>query len=158
MIIEENKWQPFRLRQFYLDVSNSSATETTTLERSRCYTDNTTHPVLPLHIIDMPCEQTARYVIVETTYHAPEDIKAGEHGAILEVCEIEVYGMHALYNTIFYAICISFIWKSAYNKSLKNITKLTQTVVHFQMHDHVRILRSIFGGYFLVPNSIIIPF
>ena len=35
------------------------------------------------------CQQTARYVIVETSYDAPED---NVTGAILEICEIEVYG------------------------------------------------------------------
>lgn len=85
-------WHQYRFRQFYLDVSNSPATQTT-LQRSRCYTDNTTVPNLPPNIIDIPCKQTARYVIVETTYDAPEDddIK----GAILEICEIEVYGTYA---------------------------------------------------------------
>lgn len=80
----------FRFRQFYLDVSNSSVTEGSTTQRTRCYTDNTTYPVLPPHIIDIPCKHTARYVIVETTYDAPEDDPIT--GAILEICEIEVYG------------------------------------------------------------------
>nr|XP_034322516.1 scavenger receptor class F member 2-like [Crassostrea gigas] len=40
----------------------------------------------------MPCKQTARYVIVETTYDAPEDDYIDEHGAILEICEIKAYG------------------------------------------------------------------
>ena len=80
-------WKQYRFRQFYLDVSDSGATSTT--RRTRCYTDNTTAPALPPNIIAIPCTQTARYVIVETTYDAPEDqIK----GAILEICEIEVYG------------------------------------------------------------------
>lgn len=39
----------------------------------------------------MPCQQTARYVIVETTYDAPEDDPVA--GAMLEICEIEVYGI-----------------------------------------------------------------
>lgn len=39
----------------------------------------------------MPCQQTARYVIVETTYDAPEDDPV--EGAMLEICEIEVYGI-----------------------------------------------------------------
>lgn len=38
----------------------------------------------------MSCKHTARYVIVETTYDAPDDNRTG---AILEICEIEVYGM-----------------------------------------------------------------
>lgn len=56
----------------------------------------------------MTCKQTARYVIVETTYNAEEDDKDGEYGAILEICEIEVYGMHYLYITPFYAFCLLF--------------------------------------------------
>eukprot|EP00105_Crassostrea_gigas_P039592 XP_019923740.1 PREDICTED: cell death abnormality protein 1 [Crassostrea gigas] len=88
-------WKQFRFRQFYLDVSNSSATQTTTSQRTRCYTDNTTAPDLPPNIIDITCKQTARYVIVETTYDAPEDDYYDEHGAILEICEIEVYGCAA---------------------------------------------------------------
>lgn len=59
-------------------------------QRTRCYTDNTTEPDLPNNIIEMPCRQTARYLIVETTYDAPEDTSTGP---ILEICEIEVYGM-----------------------------------------------------------------
>ncbi|XP_052692845.1 multiple epidermal growth factor-like domains protein 10 [Crassostrea angulata] len=85
-------WKQYRFRQFYLDVSNISATQSSTTQRIRCYKDNTTAPSLPPYIIDIPCKQTVRYVIVETTYDAPEDDKYGVHGAILEVCEIEVYG------------------------------------------------------------------
>lgn len=78
-----------------MDVSlNSSANMSATTERTRCYTDNTTDSNLPKTIIDMTCKHTARYVIVGTTYDAPEDDKYGVHGAILEVCEIEVYGKH----------------------------------------------------------------
>lgn len=80
---------PIRLRQFHLDVSNTSANKSATL-RTRCYTDNTTEPDFPKSKIEMPCKQTARYVIVETTYDAPEDTSTG---AMLEICEIEVYGM-----------------------------------------------------------------
>lgn len=82
-------WRPYRLRQFSLYVSNTSANMSTT-PRTRCYTDNTTEQDLPKNIIEMPCKQTARYVIVETTYDAPEDTSTG---AMLEICEIEVYGM-----------------------------------------------------------------
>ena len=63
---------------------------TTTAERTRCYTDNTTAPNLPPNIINIPCIQTARYVIVETTYDAPEDDP--QKGAVLEICEIQVKG------------------------------------------------------------------
>lgn len=74
-------------------------------QRIRCYTDNTTYPNVPPNIIDMPCKHTARYVIVETTYDAPEDDKYGEIGAILEICEIEIYGiffMKLLYYQCFF--------------------------------------------------------
>ncbi|XP_052691784.1 scavenger receptor class F member 1-like, partial [Crassostrea angulata] len=83
-------WKQFRFRQFYLDVSNVSILQTTTSQRNRCYNDKTKYPDLPPNIIDIPCEQTTRYVIVETTYDAPEDDPTT--GAILEICEIEVYG------------------------------------------------------------------
>lgn len=66
--------------------------ETTTSQRTRCYTDNSTASDLPPNIIDIPCKQITRYVIVETTYDAPEDDYLDEHGAILEICEIKVYG------------------------------------------------------------------
>lgn len=87
-------WKQFRFRQFYLDISNSSVTKTKTFtsRRTRCYTDNTTYPYLPQNKIEIPCIQTARYVIVETTYDAPEDNPT--RGAILEICEIEVYGLY----------------------------------------------------------------
>lgn len=70
-----------------MDVSDFSASQTTTAHRSRCYTDNTIHPDVLPHIIDIPCKHTARYVIVETTYDALEDDPTT--GAILEICEIE---------------------------------------------------------------------
>lgn len=73
-----------------MDVSNVSVLQTTTTQRTRCYTDVTIAPYLPPNIIDIPCKQTARYVIVETTYDAPDDDPT--YGAILEICEIEVYG------------------------------------------------------------------
>lgn len=83
--------QPIRFRQFYLDVSNSSATQSSTIQRVRCYTDKTTAPDVPRNILDIPCKHTAKYVIVETTFDAPDD---GLYtGAILEICEIEVYGI-----------------------------------------------------------------
>ncbi|XP_056003638.1 multiple epidermal growth factor-like domains protein 6 [Ostrea edulis] len=81
-------WLQYRFKHFYLDVSNSSATMTNTSERTRCYTDRSTG--LPDYIIDIPCKQTARYVIVETTYDAPEDDPVT--GAFLEICEIQVNG------------------------------------------------------------------
>ncbi|XP_065945112.1 uncharacterized protein [Magallana gigas] len=81
-----------KIRSRNEDVSNSSASETTTTQRTRCYTDYTTVHGLPPNIIDIPCKHTARYVIVETTFDAPEDDKYGEFGPVLEVCEIEIYG------------------------------------------------------------------
>ncbi|XP_062613537.1 receptor-type tyrosine-protein phosphatase T-like, partial [Saccostrea cucullata] len=84
---KEGQWQQYRFRQFYLDVSDYPATSTTTSQRTRCYTDNSTHPDLPPNIIQIPCKQTARYVIVETKYIYP-----GDPGPILEICEIEVIG------------------------------------------------------------------
>lgn len=72
-----------------MDVSDIPVTQTTTEQRTRCYTDNTTAPNLPTDAPVISCQQTARYVIVETFYDAPED---NVTGAILEICEIEVYG------------------------------------------------------------------
>nr|XP_034322727.1 multiple epidermal growth factor-like domains protein 10 isoform X2 [Crassostrea gigas] len=86
----DKDWQPYRFRQFYLDVSDLPASQKTTAHRTRCYTANTTHPDVLPHIIDIPCKHTARYVIVETTYDAPEDDPVA--GAMLEICEIEVSG------------------------------------------------------------------
>jgi hypothetical protein len=63
-----------------------------TSQRKRCYTDNTTAPATPPSVIDIPCKETARYVIVETTYQSPESATAGTAGPVLEICEIEVYG------------------------------------------------------------------
>lgn len=61
----------------------------------------------------MTCKHTARYVIVETTYDAPED----DHtGAMLEICEIEVYGMHSLYNEIVYIIFLHNFSRSVTNE------------------------------------------
>lgn len=89
----EGSWKPYRFRQYYLDVSNSSAILTTSSQRNRCYTDNSNSQDVPPAIIEMPCKYLARYVIVETTYDAPEDDPTT--GAILEICEIEVYGCAA---------------------------------------------------------------
>lgn len=88
-----DSWMQYRLRQFYLDVSELPAATSSTSQRVRCYTDNTIQPNVPPNIIDIPCRYTARYVIVETTYDAPEDNKFGEIGPILEICEIEIYGI-----------------------------------------------------------------
>lgn len=101
-IFEKNildSWKQYRFRQFYLDVSEFPATTSNTSHRTRCYTDNTTDQYLPPNIIDMPCQQTARYVIVETTYDAPEDDPV--EGAMLEICEIEVYGIRFIKKTLY---------------------------------------------------------
>lgn len=75
-------------------MSDIPATQSNTSERTRCYTDNTTYPdVLPF-IMEVPCQLTARYLIVESTYDAPEDDPIT--GAVLEICEIEVFGINAL--------------------------------------------------------------
>ncbi|XP_056003190.1 receptor-type tyrosine-protein phosphatase epsilon-like isoform X1 [Ostrea edulis] len=90
----DTDWPPYRFRQFYLDVSNRSADSTTTLtsQRKRCYEDNTTAPATPPSVIDIPCKETARYVILETTYDATEDENLTKTGPVLEICEIDVYG------------------------------------------------------------------
>lgn len=78
-------------REFYLDVSDLTARHSTTKQRTRCYTDTTAAPELPRNIINIPCTHTGRYVIVETNYIFPR-----EEGAILEICEIEIFGRHSL--------------------------------------------------------------
>lgn len=67
--------------------------QTETENRHRCYTDNTNktnYLDLPPHTINMTCKAIASYIIVETTYDTPKDDPT--KGAILEICEIEVYG------------------------------------------------------------------
>lgn len=90
IITHVDEWKPKRFRHFYLDVSDLPVTQTTTRERTRCYSDHTNYPDFPPNIIEIVCRYTARYVIVETIYDAPDDT---HDGAILEICEIEVYGM-----------------------------------------------------------------
>lgn len=75
-------------------MSDIPATQSNTSERTRCYTDNTTYPDVPPFLMEVPCKLTARYLIVETTYDAPEDDNIT--GAVLEICEIEVFGINAL--------------------------------------------------------------
>ncbi|XP_062585067.1 uncharacterized protein LOC134246727 [Saccostrea cucullata] len=85
-------WRPNRFRQFHLDVSNTSkSVGCSTPQSFRCYKDNSTPPATPPAVIDIPCKQTAQYVIIETTYTAPENPKEGA-GPMLEICEIDVYG------------------------------------------------------------------
>lgn len=90
VLITEGIWRPYRFRQFFLDVSGVPVTESITLNRTRCFTDNTSAPEVPPDVISIPCQHTARYVIVETTYDAPEDDPV--KGPILEICEIEING------------------------------------------------------------------
>ncbi|XP_061185070.1 receptor-type tyrosine-protein phosphatase epsilon-like [Saccostrea echinata] len=73
------------------EVANVSAANPSqvTTERFRCHKDNTPDGEIPPSVIDIPCKQAAKYVIVETTYDAPNDSNTG---AILEICEVEVYG------------------------------------------------------------------
>lgn len=78
-------------REFYLDVSELPARHSTTKQRTRCYTDTTSAPELPQNIINIPCNHTGRYVIVETNYILPR-----EEGAILEICETEILGRYSL--------------------------------------------------------------
>lgn len=52
-------------------------------------------------------------MIVETTYDAPKD---GYTGPMLEICEIEVYGMHSLYNEIVYIIFFHKFSRSVTNE------------------------------------------
>lgn len=81
----------YRRGRFYLDVSEFSATTSTTKQRIRCYIENRVYQALPINMINIPCKYTARYVIVETKYNAPEEDSFSEKG--LEICKIEVYGM-----------------------------------------------------------------
>lgn len=81
----------YRRGRFYLDVSEISATFSTTKQRTRCYTDNTVYQALPINMINIPCKYTARYVILETMYNATDEDFFSEKG--LEICKIEVYGM-----------------------------------------------------------------
>ncbi|XP_061179429.1 uncharacterized protein LOC133188057 [Saccostrea echinata] len=106
-------WRPYRFRQFYLDVSNTSAALSTTLtpQRVRCYKDNTTDEAIPPALIDIPCTQTAQYVIIETTYNAPENPNSGD-GPMLEICEIDIYGtcnnIHGLKKILHFSLDLFF--------------------------------------------------
>lgn len=72
-------------------MSEFSATTSTTKQRIRCFTENKVYQALPINMINIPCKYTARYVIVETMYNAPEEDSVSEKG--LEICKVEVYGM-----------------------------------------------------------------
>lgn len=89
----DDYWSAVHIRQFYLDVSEVPAKQSTTDQRTRCYTDSTTDTVQPLNIKnirDIQCSHTARYVIVESHYVSPENDPSG--GAVLQICEIEIFG------------------------------------------------------------------
>lgn len=89
----DDYWSGVHIRQFYLDVSDVPAKQSTTYQRTRCYTDTTTDTVGPRSIKkirDIQCYYTARYVIVESHYISPENDPS--EGAVLEICEIEVFG------------------------------------------------------------------
>jgi hypothetical protein len=103
-------WPQYRFKNFYLDVSNSPAVDTDTSQRTRCHTD-TSNPY-PSNEIELQCKQTARYVIVETTYDTPED--GATRGAILEICEIQVYGLYQNIESQF-CICTIFLNCHAFN-------------------------------------------
>ncbi|XP_062567902.1 uncharacterized protein LOC134230141 [Saccostrea cucullata] len=81
-------WRPYRFRQYSLQVSNSYDTE----QWEECYKDNTPDSSIPSAIQNITCERTARYLRVITDYDAPEDDKFSERGAVLEICEIQIYG------------------------------------------------------------------
>lgn len=88
-------WSGVHIRQFYLDVSDVQAKQSTTDQRTHCYTDTTTDTVGPRSIKkirDIQCYYTARYVIVESHYISPENDPS--EGAVLEICEIEVFGRY----------------------------------------------------------------
>ncbi|XP_061185073.1 uncharacterized protein LOC133193115 [Saccostrea echinata] len=103
---EGETWKPYRFRQFYLDVANVSESNSLKTGRFRCYTDNTTNSSVPPNVIHIPCKQAARYVIVETIYDAPEDEITG---AILELCEIEIYVLSASINSVLKVMVIVII-------------------------------------------------
>uniref|UniRef100_A0A8W8P2G4 Uncharacterized protein n=1 Tax=Magallana gigas TaxID=29159 RepID=A0A8W8P2G4_MAGGI len=89
-VYKSNSMGRYRRGRFYLDVSEFSATTSTTKQRIRCYIENRVYQALPINMINIPCKYTARYVIVETKYNAPEEDSFSEKG--LEICKIEVYG------------------------------------------------------------------
>ncbi|XP_061185076.1 uncharacterized protein LOC133193120 [Saccostrea echinata] len=81
-------WKPYRFRQYGIEVSNTSNTQQWAL----CYKDNTTDARTPSSIQNISCEKTARFLRIITTYDAPEDDEYEITGAILEICEIQIYG------------------------------------------------------------------
>lgn len=133
----EFEWLQYRLRQFYMDASDSSASTSSTSQRTRCYTDNTTYPNLPPNIIDIPCKQKARYVIVERTYDAPEDDYIGEHGAILEICEIEVYGTYHPHSILFLTSLYMVYLFDYYKENLPDIETIIFLTYGFRDHSFV---------------------
>jgi hypothetical protein len=78
-------------------------------------------------VIDIPCKEAARYVIVETTYQSPEAANAGTAGAVLEICEIEVYGnvIFSFINTEYgtYNVTYTIDHFKCFAKNLSNVEK-----------------------------------
>lgn len=56
-IVEGNAWLPHRLRHFYMDASNSSASTSTTTQRTCCYRNSTEYPEVRPNILNMECKQ-----------------------------------------------------------------------------------------------------
>ncbi|XP_062610490.1 multiple epidermal growth factor-like domains protein 6 [Saccostrea cucullata] len=79
----EGNWKPYRFREFELSVTSGGSSQWTL-----CHRDTTKYPAYPSSIQNITCKEYARYVRVATSYDAPE---AGQ-GAVLEVCEIKIYG------------------------------------------------------------------
>ncbi|XP_062622095.1 scavenger receptor class F member 1-like [Saccostrea cucullata] len=79
-------WRPYRFRQYSLQVSSD------TLSWNECYKDNTPDSRIPSSIQNITCARTARYIRIITNYDAPEDDQFSERGAVLEICEIQIFG------------------------------------------------------------------
>lgn len=56
-IVEGNAWLPHRLRHFYMGASNSSASTSTTTQRTCCYSNSTEYPEVRPNILIMACKQ-----------------------------------------------------------------------------------------------------
>lgn len=56
-IVEGNAWLPHRLRHFYMDASNSSASTSTTTQRTCCYSNSTEYPEVRPNNLIMACKQ-----------------------------------------------------------------------------------------------------
>ncbi|XP_062576188.1 multiple epidermal growth factor-like domains protein 6, partial [Saccostrea cucullata] len=85
---DEKDWKPYRFRKYSLEVFNASDTQ----DWTQCHKDNTPDETVPPSIQNISCEMTARFIRIITTYDAPENHEHGIAGAILEICEIKIYG------------------------------------------------------------------